>query len=102
MSRHAALDRPRLARGGSRGGGRGSSLSFGHSSGDSGRAGRHSFSSRNAVVDDDEPLLFTMSELEAQAARRSSIEDMTAAVNAAAQRGAHGGSSSLRESGRGW
>lgn len=53
--------------------GRGSSSSFGTGSGMSDRPSRYGFSARAAALDDDEPLLFTMSELGSQS--RKSLEE---------------------------
>lgn len=53
----------------SRNGGRGSPSSFGAGSGESSRAGRYGFTNRPGMADDDEPLVFTMSEIGTQSRR---------------------------------
>jgi len=81
-SRPSVQARSHLSRGGaglSRGSPRVPSPDLASASGALGHASRYAYSSRSSVaaaaMDDDEPLLFTMSELEAQA-RRSSVEDV--------------------------
>ena len=84
----------------SRGGARGSTSSIGTGSGS---GGRYSFSARPAQggADDDEPLLFTMSELGANS--RRSHEDFPGTRGASRERGgAESGSNSRRASRRGF